>query len=424
VRPPPRSRPTAVITNAGGPGILAADAMEACGLDLVELSPATVERLRPLFPPEASIRNPLDMIASATPAGYRTALAAILDDPNVDTVVPIFVPPFGIKQEDVAEAIVGASTGSEKPVLAVLMGRAGLPEGRAELHTVGIPAYIFPESAARAVAALNKQAEWSRLPLTTHAPFDDVDRDCARAILSAAAAQGREQLTTVEAMQLLRAYGVPVADGNLACDLDSAESIAEHIGYPVVLKLVSADVVHKSDVGGVVTNVMNGAHLRRAYEEMIVNVGAKVPDARIDGVLVQRQLRGGCETIVGVTRDPVFGPLVMFGLGGIFVEALRDVVFRLAPVDEYEANAMLSEIRGAKMLDGMRGAPASDKTALATAIRRIGQLAADFPQILELDVNPLLGFANGAIAVDARVTMSCVAATPASAHSRDAAPHR
>jgi acetate---CoA ligase (ADP-forming) len=170
--------------------------------------------------------------------------------------------------------------------------------------------------------------------------------------------------------------------------------------------------------------VMNGAHLRRAYEEMIVNVGAKVPDARIDGVLVQRQLRGGCETIVGVTRDPVFGPLVMFGLGGIFVEALRDVVFRLAPVDEYEANAMLSEIRGAKMLDGMRGAPASDKTALATAIRRIGQLAADFPQILELDVNPLLGFANGAIAVDARVTMSCVAATPASAHSRDAAPHR
>ncbi|HMA22654.1 MAG TPA: CoA-binding protein, partial [Gemmatimonadaceae bacterium] len=211
VRSLPRSRRTAVLTNAGGPGILAADAMEACGLDLVELNPQTVDLLRPLFPKEASIRNPLDMIASATPAGYKTAMTALLADPAVDVVVPIFVPPFGVKQEDVAEAIVGAAaTAVDKPVIAVLMGREGLPQGRAELYDARIPAYIFPESAARAIAALNRHVEWAARPPASRTPITDVDALCARVIIAGAGADGREQLTQLEALALLKAYRIPV----------------------------------------------------------------------------------------------------------------------------------------------------------------------------------------------------------------------
>jgi len=404
VRALPRSRRTAVLTNAGGPGILAADALDAYGLDLVDLSPATVDALRPLFPPEASIRNPLDMIASATPAGYRRALTALLADPAVDAVVPIFVPPFGIRQEDVAEAIVGAAaTNPGKPVLAVLMGREGLPQGRADLHAAGIPAYIFPESAARAVGALNRHAEWAALPPPDLAPLDDVDRDAARDILSRARRDGREQLSTVEALALLETYGVSTARAELATSADDAARLARELGVPVALKVVSPDVVHKTDVGGVQVGVRTAAAARAAYEEIVTKVSAAVPGARIAGVLVQRMVCGGAETIVGASRDPSFGALVMFGLGGTMVEAIRDVVFRIAPVDARQAAEMIGAIRGARVLDGWRGTPRSDRVALASAVRRVAQLAADFPAIVELDVNPLVAGPVDAVAVDARV---------------------
>jgi acetyl coenzyme A synthetase (ADP forming)-like protein len=407
VRSLPRSRRTAVLTNAGGPGILAADAMEACGLDLVELSAATVDKLRPLFPPEASIRNPLDMIASATPAGYKSAMTALLIDLAIDAVVPIFVPPFGIKQEDVAEAIVGAAgTTPEKPVLAVLMGRDGLPLGRAELHEAKIPTYIFPESAARALATLNRHVEWAARPPRSCAPLADVDRVAARAILDPAKAAGREQLTPVEALDLLRAYGVPTARGRIASSADDASRIAAEIGYPVVLKIVSPDVIHKTEVGGVRPGISSDAELRSAHLEMLERIKTAAPAARVLGVLIQEMVSSQCETIVGVTRDPSFGPLIMFGLGGVFVEALRDVVFRIAPVDEAEAQSMMAAIRGAPVLDGIRGAPPVDRAAVASVIRRLGQLAIDCPDILELDVNPLLARAGGATAVDARVRVA------------------
>jgi acetyl coenzyme A synthetase (ADP forming)-like protein len=407
VRALPRSRRTAVLTNAGGPGILAADAMEACGLDLVELSSTTVEMLRPLLPAEASIRNPLDMIASATPAGYRAAMTALLADPSVDLVVPIFVPPFGVKQEDVAGAIVGAAASRpDKAVISVLMGREGLPEGRAELHNARIPAYVFPESAARAIVALNRHVEWAARPPVDRAPITDVDTSCARRIVATAAANGREQLTQVEALALLKAYRIPVADAHLASTVDDAARVASEVGYPVVLKIVSSDVIHKTDVGGVRVGVGSDRELRQAYDEILTSVRVAVPDARIDGILVQRMLRGACETIVGVTRDPSFGPLVMFGLGGIFVEALRDVVFRIAPVDDDEAMRMVQGLRGAKFFEGMRGAPPVDRAALVSVIRRLGQMAVDCPDIMELDVNPLLALEHGAIALDARVRIA------------------
>ncbi|MGH7615944.1 MAG: acetate--CoA ligase family protein [Gemmatimonadaceae bacterium] len=406
VRSLPRSRRTAVLTNAGGPGILAADAMDACGLDLPELSHATVEQLRPLFPAEASIRNPLDMIASATPAGYQAAMRALLSDPSIDAVVPIFVPPFGVKQEDVAAALVGASKDSEKPVLAVLMGREGLPTGRAELHAAHVPAYIFPESAARALAALNRQVEWSARPVAQSTPLNGIDRAKARWIVEHAIEERREQLTQVEALELLAAYGIQTARWALCTSEDEAAARAAELGYPVVVKIVSPDVVHKTDIGGVRLGVASEPEVRAACREMLARVAATIPTARVDGVLIQRMETGGCETIVGMTRDPSFGPLVMFGLGGIFVEALHDVAFRITPLDDSDALAMTHAIRGSAMLDGARGRPAADRTAVCSVIRRIAALAADAPQIVELDVNPLLALGDRAVALDARVRVS------------------
>jgi acetyl coenzyme A synthetase (ADP forming)-like protein len=405
-QPLPKSRRTAVLTNSGGPGILAADALEANGLELPELGAATVERLRPLFPAEASLRNPLDMIASARPAGYRAALDAMLDDPGIDAVVSIFVPPLGVRQEDVAEAIVAAASGHDhKTVLAVLMGRQGLPEGRAWLHQARIPAYIFPESAARALAALVRYREYIERPEPADEDYD-VDTDAARAIVDRARRMGRSRLDEADALALLDAYGIATARARIATDEDDAVAAATEAGFPVAMKVVSRDVVHKSDIGGVVLDVRDAGAVREGWRRIVETVRARAPGATLDGVLVQRMVDGGRETIAGIARDRVFGPLVMFGLGGIWVEALRDVVFRVAPLDRAEADRMVSGIRGAAMLQGMRGQPPADRAALVDALCRLARLAVDVPEIEELDVNPLLARADGAVAADARVRLS------------------
>jgi len=408
----PRSRRTAVLTNAGGPGILAADALDAAGLELVDLSAQTIDRLAHLLPPEASIRNPLDMIASATPEGYRIAMAALLDDPGVDAVVPIFVPPFGIRQQDVADAIrSGAESSPDKPVLAVLMGRDGLPQGRAELHDAGIPAYVFPESAARALGALNRHVEWAARPRLSAEPLDDIDRGSADSLLERVRGDGRRHLTQIEALDLLAAYGIPIAKPVLATSADDAVRVASTMGFPVVMKLASADVVHKSDIGGVRVGLESADDVRTAYDDMMSRVRAAAPNAGVDGVLLQPMVRGGTEVIVGMARDSSFGPLLMFGAGGVFVEAMRDVVFRIAPLAEDEAMMMMQSIRGARLLDGFRGAPPVDRSAIAQIIRRVGQLAVDHPEIAELDINPVLARVDDAIALDARVHL--VGARPA-----------
>jgi acetyl coenzyme A synthetase (ADP forming)-like protein len=402
----PKSRRTAVLTNAGGPGILAADAMEGCGLELAELGSATVDAIRPLFPAEASIRNPLDMIASATPSGYEAALTALLADPSVDAAVPIFVPPFGVRQEDVAQAIVtAAARHPAKPVLAVLMGREGLPLGRAELHEAGIPAYIFPESAARALLALNRHAEWATRPAGNPLPLE-VDREAASAIVDQAVQERREKLTEMEALDLLRAYGVPTVESRLVPSGGDLTAAARAIGFPVAMKLVSADVTHKTDVGGVRLGIANEAELLQNHEELTRDVRARSAGASIDGVLLQRMVCGGRETIAGITRRAEFGPLIMFGLGGVFVEAIQDVVFRIAPIDPAQAMEMITSIRGVRVLTGLRGAPPCDLEAIAAVLRRVGQLAMDFPRIQELDVNPLMATEHGVVAVDARVRLS------------------
>lgn len=399
----PQSRRTAVLTNSGGPGILVVDALEPHGLEVVELHPDTVARLRKVLPAEASLRNPLDMIASATPQSYRIALESLLQDPNVDAVISIFVPPLGVQQTAVADAIISAAAiNPEKPVIAVLMGREGLPQGRAELAEARIPAYVFPESAARGLAALNRQREWLERCQGELTAFP-VQREAAAALVQGVMARGETKLTEVEALELLACYGIGTAPARLATGAQQAEAIAAEIGLPVVMKIVSPDIMHKTDVGGVRVGLQRAEDVRMAYDEIIASATSAVPNARVDGVLVQKMVAGGRELIAGVTRDALFGPLVMFGLGGIYAEALRDVAFRIAPLGDTDAEDMIRSIRARKIIDGMRGQPPVLRSALREVLQRVSQLAVDIPQIQELDLNPLLGFADGVIAVDARV---------------------
>ena len=407
-QPIPRGSRVAIVTNAGGPGIIIADACEANGLAVPELSEATRALLAAHFPEEASLRNPVDMIASATPQSYRVAVEAVLADPNVDAVIAAFVPPLGIRQEDVAEAIVDVAAGQkEKPVLAVLMGREGLPQGLAELNAAGIPGYRFPESAARALGAMHRYRRWLERPVG-ETPHFDVDRATVSEIIDRARDEGREKLSETEVMRVLEAYGIPVAPYRVARSTDEAVEAAEALGWPVVLKVLSPKIVHKSDVGGVVVGIGDADELRRAWPRVAEEAPRRAgvgPD-QVDGVLVQKMVKGGKETIVGMTSDPSFGPLLMFGLGGIYVEALADVVFRVQPVTDVDAREMVESIRGVKLLQGIRGEPASDLEAVREVIQRVSQLVGDHDAIREMDVNPWLAFPEGGVAVDGRIRVS------------------
>ena len=402
-QPIPNGNRVAIVTNAGGPGIMIADACESAGLDVAELSGETQRKLGEVFPAEASFRNPVDMIASATSESYRVALELVLEDDNVDAAIAAFVPPLGVRQVDVASSIVEASAGrDDKPILAVLMGRAGLPEGRAELHEAGIPAYTFPESAARALAAMVRYRRWIERPVQEPARFE-VDQTLVRGILESALSEDRERLLEHEALDVLEAYGLSVVEHRVVTSLEDALRAAEACGYPVVLKAVSYDVVHKSDVGGVHVDIRTPEELRTAYGTLVRSLGEA--EAELEGVLVARFASGGREVIVGMSYDPVFGPILMFGLGGVLVEALEDVAFRLVPVSEVDAREMVDGIRGVRLLEPFRGEEGVDRDALVEAIQRVSQLVNDHPEIVELDVNPFLSFPVGVLAADARISL-------------------
>lgn len=416
-QPVPRGNRVAIVTNAGGPGILIADACEAAGLHVTELTEETRTRLAEYLPEEASVRNPVDMIASATAHSYRTAVEMVLADPQVDAVIATFVPPLGVRQEDVAEAIVAAVAGqSEKPVLAVLMGREGLPQGLAELNAAGIPGYRFPESAARALAAMYRHRRWLDRPTGTVRRFE-VDADTVAGIIDAAQAEGRAKLSETEVMRVLQAYGVPVAPYAVARTADEAVAAADAVAGPVVLKVLSPHVIHKSDVGGVAVGVDGKGEVRAAFRRMTTEVPARagIEPAQVEGVLVQAMVRGGKETIIGMSQDPAFGPLLMFGLGGIYVEALGDVVFRVHPVTDVDAAEMTRGIRGVKLLEGVRGEPAVDFERIEEVIARISQLVGEHPAIAELDVNPWVALPDGGVAVDGRITVAPLAEIAADA---------
>ena len=408
--PLPRGNRVAIVTNAGGPGIILADSCEAEGLQVAEFSTETQERLRRIVPEEASVRNPVDMIASATPEAYRQALEIALQDPGVDAAIAAFVPPLGVRQTDAATAIVQAArTRPDRPILAVLMGREGLPAGRAELRAAGIPAYIFPESATRALGAMNRHARWVERPVQAPARFP-VEAAAVRQILDQVQAEGRDRLLEPEAYAVLEAYGIPVVPHAFVRSADEAVSAFETLGSgPVVMKVVSPQIVHKTEIGGVLLDVRDAEAVRGGWDQLVAAVARGAPEADLRGLLIAPYRKGSREMILGMTMDRTFGPLLMFGLGGIYVETFRDVAFRVPPVTELEAHEMMREIRSFPLLEGVRGEPPVPLDPVANAIQRLSQLVLDHDRIAALDINPFQASSQGVLALDARIQLQDVA---------------
>ena len=399
--PLPRGKRVGIVSNAGGPAIILTDACEQSGLEVPELAAATQDAIRKVTAEEASVRNPVDMIASARADSYRKVMALVLQDPNVDAVIASFIPPLGIQARDVALAIRdAAATRPDIPVIAVMLGRNGVPAALEELVDAGIPGYVFPESAVRALAALNRRREWLARPEGTVQTFP-VRRDKADAIIAKAHAEKREKLSEGESLGLLEAYGIPVAPWKVVSTGAEASAAASAMGFPVVLKAVSPRIIHKSDVGGVIVNLTNADAVSEAVARMNQRVRERTGKPP-EELLVQKMVGGGRETIVGSTRDAKAGPLLMFGLGGIFVEVMKDVVFRVHPVTDIDAREMIRGIRGYPLLEGVRGETSVDLVALEEIIQRVSQMAGDHEEIVEMDINPLVAFADRVVALDAR----------------------
>jgi acetyltransferase len=405
--PLPQGRRVAVLTNAGGPGVTAADALEANGLQLAEFQPETRQALQELLPPAASIHNPVDMLASATPEQYAACLQIVLDDPGVDSAMLIIPPPPMFATGAVARATIPVIYTAQKPVLVALMGSTMIQEAVAHFRAAQVPEYRFPERAAAALAVLTQRAEWLQKPQEEPVQLEDVDKETVQAVLGARTSRSpkADKLSALPQSDLhaiLTAYGIPAPSIKLANSAEAAAQAAQEMGFPVALKVASPDITHKSDVGGVRLNLADEAEVIAAFNEMVAGIRAVFPEAQIDGVDVQPMIPEGQEVIVGVVRDPQFGPVLMFGSGGVEVEGLKDVAFALAPLTQREAEEMLQSTWAGRKLAGYRQIGAVDETAVLNILIRLGQLAADFPQIAEIEINPVRVLNEGAWAVDVR----------------------
>ncbi|HEY7475931.1 MAG TPA: GNAT family N-acetyltransferase [Vicinamibacterales bacterium] len=394
MQPLPAGRRVAILTNAGGPGILAADACEAAGLVLPALSKASVAGLRAFLPAAAAIGNPVDMIASATAGQYERALDVLLEDQQVDSVLVIFIPPLVTKGEDVAAAIKRvAAARPGKPVLAIFMSAQS-----AGPILEPIPCFSFPESAAVALARATAHGDWRRQPEVAPPAFDDIDGDAARAIVDRLLETGGGWLSPDDGQALLAAVRIPAASSRTASNEDAAVEAAERIGYPIVLKAIGPAILHKTEIGGVRLGLTTAGDVRQAWRDLAGRLG----DAMTGG-LVQEMVAGGVEMLVGALEDPTFGPVIACGTGGTLAELLADTQFRLHPLNERDARAMIEGLRGAKLLRGYRGAAAADEAALREALLRLSALIEICPEIAELDVNPLTVLAHGVRAIDVRI---------------------
>ncbi len=388
MQPLPKGNRVLIITNAGGPGTMAADAVEKAGMQVAELDRNTHTSLREKLPSAASFGNPVDVLGDADPERYVSALMAAQDDPEVDAIIIILTPQAMTKAAETARAIASNLKG-DKPVLVSFMGGHAVMPGRDELGAAGLPDYESPERAVNALRAMYEYASWHNRPPRIVTRFR-VNRRRVERIISRRLRTGRLQIGEVKGKSILQAYGFQVPEGHLATSADDAIGIAGRIGYPVALKIVSPDIVHKSDMGGVRLNVPNPGAVRDSYDLMMIRIGQRAPDAWIEGVYVERMLDPGLEVIIGMSRDSQFGPMLMFGLGGIFVEIMKDVTFHLAPITESEAVQMLKSTRSYEILEGRRGQKGVDLKAIANGLQRISQLTTDFPQIAELDINPFI----------------------------------
>jgi acetyl coenzyme A synthetase (ADP forming)-like protein len=401
-QPVPRGNRVAILTNAGGPGIMASDACESRGLALPSLSPGTVAELRAFLPDEASLRNPVDMLAAAGAEAYERGLRLLLADEQIDAVIVLFVPPMFTEATTVAAAIRRAAAGAGKPVLTSFMGTHGVPEALSSLREGRFPSYAFPEAAALALVRAVRYGRWLARGVDRAASLSGVDADAGRKALVAGAGGW---LAHAEVERLLAAYGVRTARSMLVRDGEEAVAAAEAIGYPVAVKLASPAVTHKTEVGGVVVGVADANAVREAVGRIRAGLAARGLASELDGVVVQEMVTGGIELFLGATQDPAFGPLLAFGLGGVNVELFRDVVFRVHPIAASDAREMLEEIRGARLLEGFRGAPPADREAVVEALLRVSRMVGELPEIQELDVNPLVALppGRGVVALDARI---------------------
>jgi acetate---CoA ligase (ADP-forming) len=389
-QPLPKGRRTAIVTNAGGLGILCADACEGARLELKELSEATRGRLRAVLPADASVANPVDLLGSATATTYAHALPIVLADPGVDSVIVLFVPPVVATADDVAEAIAAASEGSAKPVLAVVVSAEGIP---AALRVADSPAAVFgyPESAAKALGIAADRADWLRREAGTVPLVEGVDRGRARGLLDSV--QSERWLESAEARTLLEAYRIPLVPERTVAGADEAVEAARALGLPAVVKTAAAGA-HKTESGGVALDLATDEDVRAAAER----IGAPL--------LVQPMVPGGVELLAGVIQDPVFGPLVAFGAGGVLAELIGDARFARAPLTDVDAEELVRGGKAGALVAGFRGKPPADVDALTDLVQRLALLAEENPEVAELDVNPVLGLAQGCVAIDTRVRVS------------------
>jgi len=406
MQPLPKGNRVAIITNAGGPGIMAADAVELSGMEVTALEGSSATALKAKLPAAASVGNPIDVLGDADPERYVAAVEAARDDATIDAIVVILTPQAMTKPVETAKGIAACSDGS-KPILVSFMGGLDVSPGREELLALSLPDYPSPERAVGALKAMYEYSQWLQRPPRILTRFL-VNRRRAQRILRRQFRTQAYQVGEAQAKSILRAYGFNVPPGQLATTVDEAVEIAAKIGLPVAMKIASPDVIHKSDLGGVRLNLASTDAVRDAFDLMVLRIGQRVPGAHIEGVYVEKMCGRGREVILGMTRDPQFGPMLMFGLGGIFVEVMKDVTFHLAPVTESEAMQMLESTKSFALLKGVRGQASVDLDAIANAIQRISQLVTDFPEIEEMDINPFIVGRLGeeSIAADARITLS------------------
>lgn len=393
-QPVPGGPRVAILTNAGGPGILAADACEANGLELPPLSEATRSQLRAFLPAAASVGNPVDMLASAPADHYRRALETILRDDHVDSVITIFIPPLVTEPSAVATAIAEGARGVPgKPVLGVFMRAEGAPATLAP-----IPSYAFPESAALALARVTTYGQWRAKPVDPPPVIDTFDRAHIRRIVEQVLSRGGGWARADEATAVLSAAGIESAASRVATNVDEALQAASAVGYPVALKALGPTLLHKTERRAVCLNVLDGPAVRFAHADFTTRFGGEMT-----AVLVQRMVPQGVEMIVGAVQDPLFGPLIACGIGGVLVDVLADTAFRLHPLSASDARDMIDELRGARLLRGYRGAPPADEPALRDVLLRISELVAAAPEIQELDLNPVIVLSSGAYVADVRL---------------------
>ena len=406
-QPAPRTEKVAIITNAGGPGVLTTDAAISNGLQLAKFSEETTKILKKALPATANINNPVDVIGDARADRYVAAIQAAFDDEDVAGVFVILTPQSMTDIDTIAEEITKIAEGQTKPIYTSFMGEKDVASGINILQKHKIPHYILPESMCSAFQVVYHFNKILKNQVHQAPVLDDIQHDEANKLMDKVMSNGRTFISEVETIDILKTYGLPVPQGNLASTVDEAVEIADEIGYPVVMKVVSDQVLHKSEVKGVELNIQSAQEVRDAYNRIHDNVSAIMPDANIKGVYVIRMITGSEEVILGIKRDLSFGPVLMFGLGGIYVEIFRDISFGVAPLSYEEARKMIEKTRAYKILKGSRGRSPRDIDMIVDSLIRLGQLAIDYPQIQELDINPLfvLDEGQGSVIGDARMLL-------------------